>query len=354
MPEPMGVYKEIALAHTFVNTAGNTEVYDSIRITPSFGAIWYTSLDLGYPAVRSVTQEMPQADGVLDQTMYAGARAVSLGLKILNNAYGPKPAEEGWSPLIGWNSAQWWVRYLASWVTPSRRVRLYLTDDTGASFWCPLVGAQAPSAVARESAWSRDMLLSFTNPTGKLYRFDTSKSATLDGRATVRIRQSSVQLPGRTYPQVYEAEPTPPATTAQKSYPPHPGADEVLYEGGVPNGFLVKVYAVGSTNMTGPSIAVRAPDDTVGRMALDPRLEFAPGTIVEFDSNARTIRSYPASDPDAVSDRDGYKYGELTWPMLKPGFKLGYEPGRNLIEFTITAGDPECYAEVIYQAAEIL
>jgi hypothetical protein len=352
----MGAYKEIAIAEVYRNAAGETQVHDSVRICPSFGVIYYTSVDLGYPAVRSATQELPQADGVLDQTAYTGARSVSIGLKILNNAFGDLPTKEGWSPLVGWNSASWWVRYLSSWVTASRRVRLYLRDDTGHYSWMPLVGNQAPSAVSRESAWNRDMLLSFTNPTGKLYSFSRSQDATMDGRNVVRVRQTNVQVAGRPYPQVYEPWPDPPPPASpypQKTYPPRPGATNIIYEGSVSNGFLARVHVVGSIAMEGPAITVTAPDDSVSEMALSPLLELAPGTIVEFDSNAKTIRSYPASSPSTVSDRDGYKIGALTWPQLKPGFKIGYPQGRNLIEFTMTAGDPECYAEIFYQNADL-
>lgn len=341
----MGAYREIALVESYTDAVGAIHVSDSFRICPSAGAVWYQTVDLGYPAVRSAVQDMPQADGTLDQTAYMGARAVSIGLKILNNAFGDLPERSGWDPAVGWNNATWWVRYLTGWVTAARRVRLYLKDDTGVTMWCPLVGSQAPSAVSRESAFNRDMLLSFTNPTGKLFTYDTSDGATIDGRTYVRIAQTSTGVGGRTYPQDY----VPP----QKTYPVGAGATEVVYDGTVSNGFLARVYATGSTPMTGPKIRMYGPDDSVSEMSLSPLLQIAPGTIVEFDTVGKSVRSFPSNNPSVVSDLDGYKLSTV-WPVLKPGFKLGYPPGRNAVEFSVASGDPGCYLDVIYQAANLL
>src|SRR3982751_289322 len=113
----IGAYREIALVETELDDAGDMRVLDSFQITPSFGAVYYQTLDLGYPAFRTASQDNPQADGTYNQTEFMSDRAVSLAVMIRNNAFGDAPTQYGWPAEIGWNSAAWWVRYLSAWVT---------------------------------------------------------------------------------------------------------------------------------------------------------------------------------------------------------------------------------------------
>lgn len=336
----------MALVETYLDEGGNTCVLDSLRITPSFGSIYYQTVDLGYPTSRVSSIELPQADGSFNQTQYSGDRSVSVAVTVRQDAFGPLPQQYSWDSSIGWNSASWWVRYISGWVTAARRVTLYMRDDSGMSFWMPLVGNQAPSAVGRESSHNREMLLNFTNPTGKLYAFDESENATLDGRTSVRIRRAGDDVIGRFYAEDYP-----------KTYPPLPGGSYVDYKGSVPNGFIARIHVLGTGGLHSPIITVTAPDGSVSTVSLWPTYVIPVGTIVEFDTNAKTVTSYLATSPDTIVDRDEYKYGPLTWPTLKPGRAIGQPPGRNPVsfEYTVNTGDPtDTYLEVIYSSAHLL
>lgn len=346
MPDTIGSYREVALVDTYVDSSGNSQVFDSVRITPSFGAFFYQTIDLGYPTVRTATQDNPQADGTFNQTQFFGDRSVAIALKILNNAFGTAPAQYNWDSSIQWNSATWWVRYLTAWVTASRRVFLYTKDDVGKTQWIPLVGASAPSVVSRDSANFRDILLTFTNPTGKVYSFDPTPQSTIDGRSLQRIRQSSINFLGRSYPHGFDV-----------TYPLPPPPIAVRYKGTVSNGFIGRVHVLGGT-ATAPTITMTSPDGTTGSMSLSSSLSLPAGTIVDFDTNAKTVKSYPAATPDVVSDRDEYKAGPLTWPQLRPGFRLGQEPGINTVDFSLgsatgTAAD-DTYLEIIWNDADLM
>lgn len=343
MPDIIGSIREMALVDTYLDEGGNVCVLDSLKLTPSFGSIYYQTVDLGYPAARVMSQENPQADGTFNQTAYFGDRAVAIGVTVRQDAYGTKPQQYGWDANINWNSATYWVRYISSWVTAARRVTLYMRDDSGLAFWCPLVGNQAPSAISRESAYNREVLLSYTNPTGRMYSFDESSTATPDGRTSVRIRKEGVGVEGRYYPETYE-----------RSYPELPGATYVDYNGTVPNGLIARIHVLGGVTMSQPSITVTAPDGTTTTVTLWSDYAIPSGTIVEFDTNAKTVRSYLASSPDDVTDRDEYKYGPLTWPILKPGRAVGDPPGRNYVSFDYASGGEDSYLEVIYSNAHLM
>jgi hypothetical protein len=341
----IGAYRKIALVEVTTDDAGNSRVVDSFQISPSFGVVWYQTVDLGYPGFRTASQDNPQADGTYNQTEFMSDRSISIGLTIRNNAFGSLPTDFGWDSSIGWNSAAWWVRYLSAWVTAARRIHLFFEDDLGRQVWAPLVGASATSAVSRDSAFNRDMLISFTDPTGKLYSFHEGDGggATRDGRLLRSIRQSTIGVPGLDVTAV----PFP------ITFPADPPPTIIDYDGTVPNGVLLRIHT-GASVMTHPKVTFTAPDGSQTSVEVDEGLDIAANTTVEIDTNAKSIKSYADSDPSVVSDLDGYKAGPLTWPVLKPGYVLTGPRGRNTIDFDIDSGDTNAALEVIYSEAHLL
>lgn len=332
-----GAVEQLALVETYVGTDGLTRVRDSFRFTPSFGAVYYDSVDLGFPEVRGSSQGNPGADGTYDETRYTGARSVAISGKVLQNAFRDAPARYGWDPQIGWNSASWFIRYLSAWAYPARRSRLYFTDDSGAPKFLDVRGDSFTAPIDKASANVRDWQMGFINPSGKVYSLATGEGATADGRFRTLIRQSSIDLPGRIYP-----EPAP----YVRNYPTLPiGGTAVQYRGSVPNGFIANVYTA-SRAMTDPRLTVTAPDGSIQSIGISG-YSVPANSVITFDTTERTINT---SLGDSL---DQFKTAPLQWPQLRPGFSPGQTPGRNGITLTVTASAPDAYVEILWNDADL-
>lgn len=333
----VGAIRELALVDTYVDSAGLTKVRDSFRISPSFGAVYYQTVDFGFPEVRASVQDNPQSDGTFDETEYLGARTLAITGIIRNNAFGDEPDWSNWDPNVGWNSASWFARTLSSWSNPARRYRLYFTDDSGLSRYLDVRGDSFAATIERGSHAVRAFQLGMVNPSGKMFSFDTSSSAAADGRSRQLIRQSSVSLPGRAYPIV---------GPYRRVYPVVVGSSVIDYGGTVPNSFVANVYTSGQV-MRDPRITVTSPEGYVQSIGITG-YAIPANSVVVFDTTQRTIRM---SDGTSL---DQYKTAPLQWPELRPGFVSGQTNGRNQIGFTIASGAADAYLEVLYNDADLM
>jgi len=338
MSDVIGAVREAALVETYTDNNGDIRVLDSFRITPSFGVVYYQGLDVGFPVTRASVQDNPQADGTFDETKYTGARSISLTGAIRNNAFQGLDIS-GWSPEVGWNYSSWWVKYLSGWASPARRFRLYVTDEGGTSRFCHVRGDSFSAPIGQEAAHYRPFQMGLINPDGRWYSFNTTSSATVDGRNKWTVSQySDSGQPGRVYP-----EPGP----YNRSYPALLGADAFVYKGTVSTTFIAKVHIPEGT-LTAPRIAITGPDGVTQSVGLSNAVTFNAGSVITFDSEAKTV-----TQDDGIP-LDAYKTAPLQWPRLKPGLRIGDAPGFNRVAFTAESADPSVYAEIIFNDADLM
>jgi hypothetical protein len=278
-----GAYQQLALTETYIDAFQYIRVNDSFPICPSFGVVWYTSVDLGFPDVRDSVQANPQRDGTLDQTQYTGARNVTIEGVVLNEAFDDDPELYGWPTDVQWNSASWWVSLLSAWASPARRYRFYFTDEIGRSRFVDVRGDSFTSSTNKISGGYREFQLNMVNPSGKIYQFLSGEGASPDGRNNVPIKLSAAPDAGRAYPE---------AGPYIRNYPPASiGLSAVHYEGSVPNGCLIQLYT-GTSTMQAPRVTFTAPDGLTSTVGLTTMPSAIPArTTVYIDTVTRTITS---------------------------------------------------------------
>jgi hypothetical protein len=333
----IGAYRQMALVETYVDVDGVIKVRDSFRITPSFGAVYYQSVDMGFPDVRASVQDNPQSDGTYDETRYIGARSVSISGVALNNAFGDDPAQSGWDPRVGWNSASWFCRYLSAWASPARRYRLYFTDDSELPRYLDVRGDSFSAPVEKTSEYYRSWQLGLVNPSGKIYSFDTGPGSTSDGRTLQRIRKADINTLGRSYPEI---------GPYNRSYPVVVGKTALNYGGSVSNGFQARINTLAAT-MTDPRITVTSPD--LSRQSIGITGYTVPAyAMMVIDTIERTVTVNGVN----VSQ---YLQAPLQWPRLSPGITTSTTGrGYNSISFTYSSGAPNAYVDIVYNNADLL
>ncbi len=324
MPVQMsGAVKQLALVDTYVDRdLLVTRVRDSLKLTPSWGAIWYRSVDIGWPDTRASVQDRPGSDGTLDQTQYTGARVVSVDGVVLQNAFEGAPAVNSWPSDIGWNSASYWCAVLAAWCAPARRVRLYLTNDSGVARFMDIRGDSFTSEYVKESGGYREFNAQWVCPSGKLYEFATGEDATDDGRHLATIVPQRASIAGRVYPEL---------GPYLRDYPAAGiGSTSVQYRGTVPNGFEMRLIA-GSSALIGPQVTVTAPDGTTSVIGISSAAaaQIQAGGMLIIDTVNRTVvmRSGGADQNWAQ-----YLTAPLTWPVLRPGINRNLDPSSPLAQ----------------------
>lgn len=308
----IGAFAQLALAEVYTDLDGIVRVKDSLAITPSFGAIWYQQVDLGFPSVRTSAQDNPQWDGTFDETRYTGARSLSLSGIVLGDAFGQLPGTSGWPPSVGWNSSSYFISQLSGWASPARRYRLYFTDETGRSRFMEVRGDSFAALVDKSSRDVREFQLGMVSPNGKIYRLVTGNNTTADGRYVQVIQLSAVELSGRAYPLSFS-----------RAYPNQREAPRAVFYGGtVPNGFTAYVYT-GSSTLSGLRIKITAPDRTVREVGLVGSYVIPAHTQVFVDTNARLVWQVEDHSTTRVP-LDQYLNAPLQWPQLMPG--TNYDP----------------------------
>lgn len=343
-----GAIRQLALVQTYVDPPTKTVmVGDSLAITPSFGCVWYRTVDLGWPDVRSSIQEAPSADGSFDTTQYTGSRSIEITGVVIGDAYGNSPQEYGWPTDVGWNSASWWLSRLAAWASPSRRYRLYLTDESGVQRYLDVRGDSFASSFEKQSADVREFTLGLVCPSGKLFTFDTSPSASPDGRTVTKIQPGSSAKPGRVYPEL---------GPYLRNYPPAAGGSNMVsYRGTVPAPFTCSVYTSDAV-MTRPRLTVTAPDGTQRTVGLDG-VTIPARTTITIDTAERTVTM---REDNSTTDQPlaAYLTAPLSWPVLKPGQNYAVagaagSSGYNAVSFTAASLAATTTITILHNAADL-
>lgn len=344
MPDTVGHFTEIALVETYLDSHLN-KVQDSFLICPSFGAVWYTDLDFGFPSIRDVVTDLPGASGTYDETRYHGSRSVALSLVILNNAFSGIPAKSGWDSSVNWDSANYWLSRLGSWMLPEKRYQLYFRRRGLEPRWMDVRPAAMTAPVTVGSRETLDVQMQWVCPSGRMYSWNDSydvdatvQSATRDGRNRKDIKPVDSDLPGREYP---ETDPY------VRDYPARPqGTDSVLYAGTAPTGFITNLHAKGST-LVDPRIEVFQPNGELsGSIGLDYTV--AAGDYISIDSTEKTV----LLNGVAGNRLNQYLLAPMKWPVLTPGrYPLASTntaklTGYNRFDFSASTFDQASYAEI--------
>jgi hypothetical protein len=363
MADVMGAVKQMALVETYTDLGtGLLRVNDSFPITPSFGVVWYRSVDFGFPEVRASMQDNPQADGTYDQTKFTGSRDVTIEGVVLGNAFGEIPALNGWPSDVQWNSSSWFISLLSAWASPSRRFRLYFTDETGRSRFMDVRGSGFSSQLVKNSDQVREFQLSLTNASGKVYSFTpgdpytdpATATVTPDGRHKHYIDLFGTGSAGRAYPE------TAPYT---RDYPdPAIGSEAIHYAGTVSNGCLIQINS-GSGTLNAPKVTFMAPDGTTSSIGLATMATpIAANTTLTFDTVNRTVTTQLNTAGASIINVAQHLRAPLQWPLLRPGLNYNTPSGApagwkgsgvrgyNFISFTGTTHSTATLSVAYYDA----
>jgi hypothetical protein len=113
MTELVGHVAEMALVQVRRAAGEDFErVVRSLKLTPSFGPIWYASIDLGTPSPDVDSTRIPNDNGEDDRTAYFGARAVAINLTVSDDWF-PTTGTDLWDQRQ--NSSAYWVKELGRW-----------------------------------------------------------------------------------------------------------------------------------------------------------------------------------------------------------------------------------------------
>lgn len=300
-----GAVEQLALAEWY--TVGNVlRVRDSLLLTPSFGAIWYTGLDLGFPAVRDQVSDNPDSDGTYDTTSLHGARSVSVSLLALDDAF-EGPIQDFRAE---YNSAAYWVERLAAWQSPMRRnMRLYYRLRGNGPRWMDVRAGGMDAPINTSDPSTRAVQMRFVNPSGRSYSFDTGPDSTVDGRTRTSILFSGQEISGASLPMSLPLSfPTPPL-----------GADAVRCRGNTATPVLLQVTSDPQVATVNPSVTVQHIDERTGAPDAPPQTislayTLDPGQYLSIDTRSREV--FLGGDR---RNRLGRYLRRSIWPQLHPG-----------------------------------
>jgi hypothetical protein len=349
MTPERGMVEEMAFAEVRVDPIdGTVRVVDSLRLAPSFGPFGYTDLDLGFPAVRDSTQELPDADGTYDDTAYHGARAISVSITVAENMFSPREIAT-WNPRIGWNSAAYWVQQLGSWMRPSRRFRLYYKLTGQGRRWVDVRPASGSAPIVMDKPGSRDVQLSLVSPSGRLKSFSSGVGATVDGRNYRRIPLVSAGVVGG---QPWPIDWNVGMVWGQDTSTP----GDITYDGTVATGFVTRINAGMVAPLQNPRLTVTGPDGAARAKGFT--MTVPAGSWVTVDSETReTFLNH-----DRQSSVDRFYADPLTgtadaWPVLSPGYnplEVSGEQGVNRVRVSALSAGSDAFYELLWHSSFIL
>lgn len=341
MADPAGHVAEMALVQVVTLPGDDFEtVVRSLKLTPSFGPIWYTALDLGTPSPDVDESRFANDNGTYDGTRYFGSRPVSISLTV----------SDGWFPDVGaetWdqrrNHSAYWVKELGRWCAAGFRSWLWIrfTGDEN-PYRIDLSGRGMSQAIVTNERTVRNVQLNFSSPSGVLREFspDLELSRTSkDGRLRVVIPYGGSEVSGVTLPVTFPL--VFPVGGNGK------GAT-IDYDGTVAAGFIVRAHA-GAGPIVNPKITVTGPLGDVASIGFRG-LSIPAGHFVEVNTESKRL----TLDGDPTQPLERYLVGPLRWLKL--------QPGQNAVSFTLNANadntdapDPGAgsYAEALYYPASV-
>lgn len=350
MTDMTGHIEQMGLAEIKIQ-GGVANVVRSVKLAPSFGPIWYTDINFGFPEVDTVMTPFMNANGVYDETRYHRARAVSISLKVINDWF-PEQHTDNWD--IAWNSSWYWLRELGRWVVPYGRYRLYWrTKGTDAgSYWMDIRGDSLDAGIQMTDRDYRNVQLNFTCPSGRIYKMDESPppGSTKDGRRVHQVPFLGAEAQGITFPL---------AADGSGNIMTFPGVSygngtPLFYDGTVETGFIAQIFSDAITSTWNPKLTLT--NRTTGEVSSIgfQGLEVDPGHMVEIDTQRMTVvqKAPPYEVGESVEQ---YLTGPLTWPQLAPG--------ENAFDYTLNnelgGGAPpspgeNTYVNVLYYPAYLI
>lgn len=264
-----------------------------------------TALNLGFPAVRAVTESRTDDDGEDDTTELFGARAVSMNLTLYNT-----PAAL--------------VDQLRAFLSPRARPYLYLIDSewSGERRWRLRVDQSADPITEGADDILREVQLQWSAPDGVWEATDLS---------TVNIAAESTTASGLGFPISYPI--AWPSTAAA-------GVTQIDTASTIPLHWVARMY--------GPCDGPRLTNATTGQQlafqavaATTNGLSVAAGEYIEVDSRARS--AYYLSDAGA-SRLSALDFANSDWWQLAAGI--------NLVRFNpVLVLGPGCSAVIEYRPA---
>lgn len=324
MSDIAGHIEEMALVQLVSDPYNDFQVsvLNSLRLTPSFGPIWYNDLDFGFPEIEGVNTAFSNRSGTFDETRYHRQRAVSLSLTVLDNWF-PGAGSASWDQSA--NSSSYWIRQLGRWAVPSSRFALYWRNkgEENATYWMDIRGAGMTNAIAKQARDYREVQMNFINPSGRIYEFNGTfsvDSSTKDGRNKRRIAYGGSDVGALTLPITFPME-----------FPSSVSGDgpTIFYDGTIDTGFTARIYA-GQNNdtynarltvnhiesQTEQSIGFQGPlDAPFGASRIPHSAAGSFRQFLEIDTSAMTVRL----NADADSPQEKWLVAPLQWPQLKPG-----------------------------------
>lgn len=293
---PAGILTSMKL----VNPA-NGEVQ---QIYPGSNGLYLMSFDLGFPAVRVVSELNPEANGATDTTAYHGTRAVSLNLKMIGD---------------GLTAAA--LYQLRKWLAPGLRPVLLFALSDGVERQMNLRANDFSSPMSTRAIQLSDVevQMQWECPDGVQY-------GTAEHSESVAV--SAGALAGRSYPL------DPP-----RDYPDATGNGTITI---TPQGTaqiypVIRIYGP----CTGPALALENVDPALTRTMAFEFLTIDVGDFIEIDTAKKTVRFNGLSGAT-----NNYRRWMSTrqWWSLTPGMF-------NLIRFTASDGNAPSQAVITYHDA---
>jgi hypothetical protein len=252
---------------------------DTIDLEDPAAGYFCSSLDLGYPAPREVTNDRPDADGVTDRTSLMGARVVQADITALLGA----------GATIDDVAAAF-----APFMVPSARPILhYILDRPGAPERVLTVRASGYSWKV-EGDNQRDISLQWL-AADPIVRDPTEHVATAFA--------GTVGLAGRTYNLTYPR--TYPTGTAA------PSSAIIHSNGDLPVKPLLRIYGP----IGGPVVTIRAADGTNYAVPFLGTFNIGAGTFAEVDTDAHTALYQGDPNQPILNQLD---WTRMLWPVLAP------------------------------------
>jgi hypothetical protein len=317
----VGHIAELALVEVRLKS-GNWTVVRSIKLAPSFGAIWYTDMNLGFPEFDVVSTPFMNANGTFDETRYHRQRAISISLKVLDRWF-PETRTFTWDQR--WDSSWYWLRELGRWCVPDKRYRLYWRTKAPESiaYWTDLRGDSIDAPIAMTARDYRDVQLNFVSPSGRIYQMDETPppGSTIDGRRSHGVPFAGLEAQGIVFP--LEAD----GAGNLMDFPgiSYGNGEPLVYDGTVSTGFVAQIFADPLLPLWNPKLVVTSPSGRISSIGFQG-LEVDSNHMVEIDTTRMTVRLM--APPYEVGESvEQYLIGPLTWPQL--------EPGENAVDFSV-------------------
>lgn len=255
-------------------------------------------VDLGFPEVRRVADNRPQADGTIDRSQYHGARTVSLDVSVWKESA---------------TSLTRLVDDLRAFCRPGARPWLVFDAD-GSERMIRLAVDQQSAPITNPVL--RKVRAQWVAPDGRIY------ATTEKVRA---VNPGTEGETGRTY-----------NLTFNRTYPfsGGPGSLAVTNDGTTVTEPVLRIF--------GPCTDPIVINDTVGKRLKFVGLSIAGGEYVEVDVANRTVRSNGLTDPGF----NRYRYLDFVVSEW-----WGIEPGRNVLRFQAATWSVPSQVEVLFRSA---